>query len=65
VQFHVIAEEVYNAYYRLTNTESQITSYVFDVIRSSLPKLDLDNAFASKDDIAEDVRRELQENMSR
>lgn len=63
VQFHVIAEEVYNAYYRLTNTEQQITSYVFDVIRSSLPKLDLDGAFASKDDIAEDVRRELQENM--
>ena len=61
VQYQVILGEVYNAFYRLTNPERQITSYVFDVIRSSLPKLDLDQAFASKDDIAEDVKNELQE----
>jgi len=63
VQYNVIIDEVYAAFYRLTNAQQQITSYVFDVIRSSLPRMDLDKAFASKDDIASDVKRELQENM--
>ncbi|KAI9125767.1 hypothetical protein K1719_003185 [Acacia pycnantha] len=35
----------YDAYYKLTNTRSQIQAYVFDVIRASVPNLDLDDDF--------------------
>lgn len=48
VQYKVVDTKVPSAYYKLTDPASQIRSYVFDVIRSSLPRLDLDDAFASK-----------------
>jgi regulator of protease activity HflC (stomatin/prohibitin superfamily) len=41
VQYYVIAEKVYDAFYKLTDDRNQIRSYVFDGIRSALPKLDL------------------------
>jgi regulator of protease activity HflC (stomatin/prohibitin superfamily) len=34
-------------------------SYVFDGIRSALPKLDLDHAFSSKNEIADNVKNSL------
>lgn len=63
VHYRVIAEGAYDAFYRLTDPRSQIQSYVFDVIRSTIPKLELDEAFSSKDDIANDVLRQLQDVM--
>jgi regulator of protease activity HflC (stomatin/prohibitin superfamily) len=44
----------------LTNPTSQIQAYVFDVIRSTVPRLELDSAFESKDDIARAVFEQLQ-----
>jgi regulator of protease activity HflC (stomatin/prohibitin superfamily) len=55
-----VAEKAYEAYYRLTDARGQIQSYVFDVVRSTVPKMELDEAFASKDDIAEAVLASLQ-----
>jgi len=52
VQYRVITESAYQAYYRLANPQGQIQSYVFDVVRSTIPKMKLDEAFASKADIA-------------
>ena len=49
-----------SAHYKLTDPVAQIRSYVFDVIRSSLPRMDLDDAFASKSDLAEAVKNQLQ-----
>lgn len=51
--------KVASAYYKLTDPVAQIRSYVFDVIRSSLPRMDLDDAFASKSDLAEAVKNQL------
>lgn len=59
VLYKVVTEKVASAYYRLTDPRSQIQSYVFDVIRSSVPRLDLDDAFASKADVADAVRTQL------
>lgn len=59
VQYFVIADKVYDAYYKLTDHRAQIRSYVFDGIRSSLPKLDLDHAFSSKSEIADNVKNSL------
>ena len=38
--------------YRLTDSRSQITSYVFDVVRATVPKIALDAVFTTKEEIA-------------
>lgn len=60
VQYKVDPESAYDAWYRLTSPTSQIEAYVFDVIRSTLPRMELDQAFESKDDIAKAVFEQLQ-----
>lgn len=64
VQFRVIQEKVYEAFYKLEYAHDQITSYVFDVVRAEVPKLRLDDVFERKDDIAIAVKRELNEAMT-
>jgi len=64
VQFQVIKDKVYDAFYRLENPHDQITSYVFDVVRAEVPKMKLDDVFERKDDVAIAVKRELNEAMS-
>lgn len=64
VQFKVIPNTVYEAFYKLEYPHDQITSYVFDVVRAEVPKLKLDDVFERKDDIAVAVKRELNEAMT-
>ncbi len=64
VQFMVVKETVYDAFYKLEYPHDQITSYVFDVVRAEVPKLKLDDVFERKDDIAVAVKRELNEAMT-
>lgn len=64
VQFKVISEHVYEAYYKLEYPHDQVTSYVFDVVRAEVPKLILDDVFERKDNIAVAVKRELNEAMT-
>src|SRR5690606_6030523 len=63
VQFKVVQERVYEAFYKLEYPHDQITSYVFDVVRAEVPKLILDDVFERKDDIAIAVKRELNDAM--
>lgn len=63
VQYEAIAEKVYDAYYKLSSPELQIQSYVYDVVRSTLPKSTLEEAYASKDDIAHAVLNTLDKQM--
>mmetsp|Transcript_29620 Transcript_29620/g.87833 ORF Transcript_29620/g.87833 Transcript_29620/m.87833 type:complete len:265 (+) Transcript_29620:797-1591(+) len=60
VQFRVIEERAYDAFYRLSNIQNQIRAYVFDVIRSTIPRMELDSLFVSTSDVALDVLRGLQ-----
>ncbi|MEN8703663.1 MAG: SPFH domain-containing protein [Polaribacter sp.] len=64
VQYMVIREKVYDAFYKLDYPHDQITSFVFDVVRAEVPKMKLDDVFVKKDDIAIAVKRELKEYMS-
>jgi regulator of protease activity HflC (stomatin/prohibitin superfamily) len=64
VQYKVIKEKVYEAFYKLDYPHDQITSYVFDVVRAEVPKMKLDDVFVKKDDIAIAVKTELNEAMS-
>ena len=63
VQYRVLLESAYDAYYRLTDPRNQIQSYVFDVVRSTVPKMELDESFTSKDDIAAAVLQQLRDVM--
>ncbi len=64
VQYKVIRDKVYDAFYKLDYPHDQITSFVFDVVRAEVPKMKLDDVFVKKDDIAIAVKRELQEYMT-
>ena len=66
VQYQVNDDEesIKNAHYRLTNPKQQIESYVFDVVRSSVPKIDLDDVFTTKEEIAQNIKSELTSAMS-
>jgi regulator of protease activity HflC (stomatin/prohibitin superfamily) len=59
VQFYVLPDKVYDAFYKLHDARGQITSYVFDVVRAQVPKIKLDDVFEKKDDIANIVKAEL------
>jgi regulator of protease activity HflC (stomatin/prohibitin superfamily) len=63
VQYMVIRDKVYDAFYRLDYPHEQITSYVFDVVRAEVPKMKLDDVFVKKDDIAIAVKTELNDAM--
>ncbi|MBT8296806.1 MAG: SPFH domain-containing protein, partial [Maribacter sp.] len=63
VQYVVIKQKVYEAFYKLEYPHDQITSYVFDVVRAEVPKMKLDDVFVKKDDIAIAVKSELQDAM--
>ncbi len=64
VQYKVIRDKVYDAFYKLDYPHEQITSYVFDVVRAEVPKMKLDDVFVKKDDIALAVKAELNDAMS-
>merc|ERR1719409_2332835 len=57
-------ESIQNAHYRLTNPKQQIESYVFDVVRSSVPKIELDDVFTTKEEISLSIKSELESAMS-
>ncbi|KAG7354333.1 membrane protease subunit [Nitzschia inconspicua] len=62
-QYRVITDRAYDAFYRLTDPRNQIQSYVFDVVRSTVPRMDLDEAFTSKDEVASEVLNQLRDVM--
>ena len=63
VQYKVIYDKVYDAFYKLDFPNDQITSYVFDVVRAEVPKMKLDDVFVKKDEIGLAVKSELNEAM--
>jgi regulator of protease activity HflC (stomatin/prohibitin superfamily) len=64
VQNRVRPENVYDAYYKLSNPEAQIQSYVEQVILGHVPGMTLDEVFASQSGIAAAVKKELDADMA-
>jgi regulator of protease activity HflC (stomatin/prohibitin superfamily) len=64
VQYRVLAEKIYEAYYTLHNPLEQIRAFVFDLVRAQVPTMNLDDVFSRKDDIADVVRDDLKTPMS-
>lgn len=63
VQYFVLPNRVYEAFYKLDDPENQVTSFVFDVVRARVPTIKLDDVFQKKDEIANAVKNELAEVM--
>ena len=64
VQYFVLEDKVYDAFYSLDNPESQITAFIFDTVRAQVPTIILDDVFERKDDIAIAVKTDLSEVMN-
>merc|ERR1739844_653424 len=64
IQYQVLKEKVFEAFYALTDPSRQITAHVFDVLRAELPNLELDSVFEAKEDLALSVKNALTETMS-
>ena len=65
VQYYAVdsADGIKLAFYKFDNPDQQIQSFVFDSIRSEVPKLKLDDVFSEKDKIASAVQGELADTM--
>lgn len=63
VQYKIARDKVREAYYSLDNPRNQIASYVFDDVRAEVPKLELDDVFAKKEDIAIAVQQNIADSM--
>lgn len=63
VQFRVLQGSEANSYYALQEPEEQIKSYVLDVVRAKVPRMNLDEVFEKKDDIGTAVKSELDASM--
>jgi regulator of protease activity HflC (stomatin/prohibitin superfamily) len=55
--------KVFDAHYKLVDHTKQMDSWVFDVVRSKVPSMKLDEVFENKDAIADEVKKHLQERM--
>ena len=63
-QYRVNEQNVTDAYYKLMRPEAQIKSYIEDALRSSVPKLTLDELFEKTDEIALEVQHQVAEEMT-
>ena len=63
VQYQVVEEKVFDAYYKLSDPQRQIESYVFNSILGHVPTLTLDEAFEQMQQISVAVKKDLDEVM--
>lgn len=64
IQYQVLQEKVYEAFYALSDPRRQITAHVFDVLRAELPSLELDAVFEAKEELALSVKNALSQTMT-
>lgn len=63
LMYQIIDSKVETAFYKLTNFDAQVNSYIFDDVRAQVPVLNLDDVFAKKEEIADSIRKNLSEIM--
>ena len=64
VQFQVLDDKIFDAFYRLSSPQKQIESFVFNSILGHVPKLTLDETFDQMSGISIAVKEELDATMS-
>lgn len=63
IQYFIIPGREYDAAWKCSNNWKRMESVAFDLIRSNVPKLTLDELFGSKDEIGNVVQAELKADM--
>ncbi|MGH9716626.1 MAG: SPFH domain-containing protein [Candidatus Acidiferrales bacterium] len=64
VQYNVLPNKVYDAFYKLSDPIKQIESFVYNVILGHVPKMTLDETFDQQAQIAVDVKNSLDASMA-
>jgi len=65
VQYFVDGEDkVWDAFYRLTNPQAQMESWIFDNVRAKVPGMTLDSVFENKEEIAKEIEDSLSARLS-
>jgi len=64
VQYQVLDDKIYDAFYKLSSPQKQIESFVFNSILGHVPKLSLDETFEQQSGISVAVKTELDTIMS-
>jgi regulator of protease activity HflC (stomatin/prohibitin superfamily) len=64
VQFQVLDDRIFDAFYKLSSPQKQIESFVFNSILGHVPKLTLDETFEQQSGISVAVKTELDSIMS-
>ena len=64
VQYQVLDDKIYESFYKLSNPQKQIESFVFNSILGHVPKLTLDQTFEQQSGISVAVKVELDQIMS-
>jgi len=65
VQYFVDGEDkVWDAFYRLTNPQTQMESWIFDNVRAKVPAMILDSVFENKEEIAKEIEMSLSARLS-
>lgn len=63
IQYQIISEKVYDAFYKLSEPTRQIESFVYNAILGHVPGMTLDEVFSSQAQIALDVQKNLDTSM--
>jgi regulator of protease activity HflC (stomatin/prohibitin superfamily) len=64
VQYQILSDKIYDAFYKLSQPQKQIESFVFNSILGHVPKLTLDETFEQQSGISVNVKTELDAIMS-
>ena len=64
VQYQILDDKIYDAFYKLSAPQKQIESFVFNSILGHVPKLSLDETFEQQSGISVAVKTELDSTMS-
>src|SRR3984957_813404 len=64
VQYQILSDKIYDAFYKLSQPQKQIESFVFNSILGHVPKLSLDETFEQQSGISVAVKTELDTIMS-
>jgi regulator of protease activity HflC (stomatin/prohibitin superfamily) len=64
VQYQILDDKIYDAFYKLSAPQKQIESFVFNSILGHVPKLTLDETFEQQSGISINVKTELDATMS-
>jgi regulator of protease activity HflC (stomatin/prohibitin superfamily) len=65
VQYFVDGEDkIWDAFYRLTNPQTQMESWIFDNVRAKVPGMTLDSVFENKEEIAKEIEDSLSARLS-